>query len=152
MRIVALLILAGCARGGSTASPATCVAARYAEPCGASAWQIGDRVAFVRGAGSPTGLARNVLIADNTFEVCGAFAGTVEDAECGTMPVFQATSFRVAPPIRRFVCGEGFGLFDDCMAADGTPALRADAGPLADADLDTTGHLACDRGGCRIAN
>src|SRR5262249_37438248 len=154
-----LLILAGCAHESPRAPASTepvvaCFAAHYIEPCGASAWHIGgaERDAFVRGPGSPTRLARNVLVADNAVEVCGTFAGTVADAEGGPMAVFEASAFKIAEPVQRLVCGDGFGVLDGCTTPDGKPARQLGPARLTDDDVEEHGHVACDGRGCRIAS
>ncbi len=117
-----------------------CLTATYITPCGTSAWQLGDgkTVALVRGRGSPNRLSEEVLIAGSQFKICGHFAEKpVEDAECGSMPVFLATSFSVQEPLQRRSC-----LLDECRVIHG-------AAQLTNADLDSPGTLRCAPGSIR---
>jgi hypothetical protein len=93
-----------------------------------------------------------VLLADNAFEPCGSFVGHVDDVECGTVAMLEASAFTIAEPVQRLVCGDGFGLLDGCFASDGTPARELGPPRLTDDDLEDHGHVDCDRRGCRIAH
>lgn len=154
-----LVIAAGCAAADGAVEPSrvarapagACLPASFVEPCGVVAWNLrtprGVRTAIVRGPGEPA-LASHLLLAGNRFELCGELSGQIVDPECGALPVFQATRFRIAKPVQRLACDD---LWDDptCYGADGKPA-RLPPAPLGQDDVASDGRLACDAAGCRI--